>query len=358
MAEIRRKCILGQSERSSLHSTCSEKTTDYIAALIHLESAMRVAVLAFPGVQMLDVAGPIDVFSEAARQARAPGAYQLEVISTVEGPIRASNGMRFHTDATIDTSAPGIDTLLVAGGPQVQTAEESQGVTQWLGEQAKQVRRLGSVCSGAFILARAGLLDGKRVTTHWNMSSKLARAFPQVKLEPDQIYVKDGPIYTSAGVTAGMDLALALVEEDFGRAIALKVARELVMFLKRPGGQSQFSAHLAAQTAQRSAIRDVQAWVLENLNQALTVEQLAAHAGMSTRNFSRIFKQETETTPADYIEMARVDTARRLLEESNTPLKRVAAWCGFGDPNALRRAFVRRLSVSPADYRRRFRNAA
>jgi transcriptional regulator GlxA family with amidase domain len=201
-------------------------------------------------------------------------------------------------------------------------------------------------------------LDGKRVTTHWNASSKLAHAFPQVHVEPDQIYVKDGQIYTSAGVTAGMDLALALVEEDFGRAIALKVAREFIMFLKRPGGQSQFSAHLAAQTAQRSAIRDVQAWVLENLNQALTVDQLAAHVGMSIRNFSRIFKQETETTPADYIEMARVDAARRLLEETNTPLKRVANWCGFRDPNALRRAFMRRLGVSPVDYRRRFQDAA
>jgi transcriptional regulator GlxA family with amidase domain len=307
---------------------------------------------------MLDVAGPIDVFNEAARQAGAPDAYQLEVISTIEGPIRASNGMRFHTDATIDTSLPGIDTLLVAGGPHIQTAEESQRVSQWLREQASQVRRLGSVCSGAFILARTGLLDGKRVTTHWNASPMLAHAFPQLKVEPDQIYVKDGQIYTSAGVTAGMDLALALVEEDFGRAIALKVAREFVMFLKRPGGQSQFSAHLAAQTAQRSAIGDAQAWVLENLNQALTVDQLAARVGMSTRNFSRMFKQETQTTPADYIELARIDAARRMLEETDNPLKRVASWSGFSDPNAMRRAFMRRLGVSPVDYRRRFQDAA
>jgi transcriptional regulator GlxA family with amidase domain len=307
---------------------------------------------------MLDVAGPCDVFSEAARQVGAPGAYELEVISTLEGPIRASNGMRFQSDATIATVKPGIDTLLVAGGPLVDSAEESTRVSRWLREQAGQVRRLGSVCSGAFILARAGLLDGRRVTTHWNASPKLARAFPQVKVEPDQIYVKDGQIYTSAGVTAGMDLALALVEEDFGRNIALKVAREFVMFLKRPGGQSQFSAHLAAQTAQRSAIRDVQAWVLENLTQPLTVDLLAAQAGMSTRNFSRIFKQETQSTPADYIEMARIDAARRLLSDTNSPLKRVAGWCGFGDANALRRAFTRRLGVSPADYRRRFQDAA
>jgi transcriptional regulator GlxA family with amidase domain len=319
---------------------------------------MRIAVLAFPGVQMLDVAGPFDVFNEAARQARARGAYQLEVISTTtETFIRASNGMRFDADATISTAEPGIDTLLVAGGPLVQSAEETRRVSEWLREQAGQVRRLGSVCSGAFILARAGLLDGKRVTTHWNASCKLARTFPNVKVESDQIYVKDGQTYTSAGVTAGMDLALAMVEEDFGRAVALKVAREFVMFLKRPGGQSQFSAHLAAQTAQRSAIRDVQAWVLENLNQALTVDQLAARSGMSTRNFSRIFKQETQSTPADYIELARIDAARRQLEETNNPLKRVADWCGFGDANALRRAFMRRLGVSPNDYRRRFQDA-
>jgi transcriptional regulator GlxA family with amidase domain len=319
---------------------------------------MRIAIFAFPGVQMLDVAGPIDVFNEAARQSGVPNAYQLEIISTVDGPIRASSGIRFHPDATIATVRPGIDTLLVAGGPHVESAEESMRVNRWLQEQAASVRRMGSVCSGAFILARTGLLDGKRVTTHWNASAKLARSFPQLKVEPDQIYVKDGQIYTSAGVTAGMDLALALIEEDFGRGVALKVARELVMFLKRPGGQSQFSAHLAAQTVERSAMRDVQMWILENLAEPLTVDQLAVHAGMSTRNFSRMFKRETDMTPADYVVMARIDAARRLLEETNNPMKRVADWCGFGNPHALRRAFTRRLGVSPADYRRRFQDAA
>ncbi|HZW19745.1 GlxA family transcriptional regulator [Noviherbaspirillum sp.] len=319
---------------------------------------MRIAVLAFPGVQMLDVVGPADVFHEAVRQAGTPGAYKLEIVSTVNGPIRASNGMRFYPDSTIDTIEPGIDTLLVAGGPSMQSVEDDQRLTGWLQEQARHVRRLGSVCSGAFILAKSGVLDGRRVTTHWNSSARLARSFPKVKVEADQIYVRDGSIYTSAGVTAGMDLALALVEEDFGRGVALKVAREFVMFLKRPGGQAQFSAHLAAQTAEKSVIRDVQVWILENLDQPLTVDQLAAHAGMSTRNFSRIFKHEAQTTPADYVEMARIDAARRLLEETNTPLKRVAAWCGFGDPNGLRRAFMRRLGVSPADYRRRFQDAA
>lgn len=315
---------------------------------------MRIAVLAFPGVQMLDVTGPVDIFSEAMRQAKAPGAYTLQVIGTVAGPFRASNGMAIVPDATIAEAAPGIDTLLVAGGPELDLAAKPPALDGWLREQAARVRRLGSVCSGAFLLADAGLLDGLRVTTHWNVSARLAQDYPKLRVEPDQIYVRDGGVYTSAGITAGMDLALALVEEDFGRELALRVAREFVMFLKRPGGQSQFSAHLAAQTAERDVIRQVQAWVLDHLVEPLTIDQLAAQAGMSTRNFARTFKQEAAITPGDYVEMARVDAARRLLEETGHPLKRVASWSGFGDPATLRRAFGRRLGVSPGDYRRRF----
>jgi transcriptional regulator GlxA family with amidase domain len=318
---------------------------------------MRLAILVFPGVQMLDVAGPIDVFNEACRQADAPGTYELEIISTVDGPVRASSGMSFLPDSTIASARPGIDTLLVAGSPHLSSAEESEQVRAWLRAQAGQVRRLGAMCSGAFILARAGLLDGRRVTTHWNVSSKLAREFPGLQVEPDNIYIKDGSVYTSAGVTAGMDVALAMVEEDLGRTVALGVARELVMFLKRPGGQSQFSAHLAAQTAERSTIRELQAWILQHLADPLNVDQLASQAGMSVRNFSRTFKRETGMTPADYVEMARIDNARRLLEETDKPLKRVADWSGFADPNGLRRAFARRLGVLPAEYRRRFHDS-
>lgn len=315
---------------------------------------MKVAVLVFPGVQMLDIVGPIDVFHEAARQAGRLDAYQFEIISIEEGPIRASNGMRLYPDSVLSTASGDIDTLLVSGSPTISKMDDNEALDEWLVKQSKLVRRLGAVCSGALVLAKTGLLDGKHVTTHWNVSNQLARAYPKIKVEADQIYVRDGAIYTSAGVTAGMDLALALVEEDFGRAVALKVARELVMFLKRPGGQTQFSAHLALQTAERSVIRDSQTWILENLDQELTVEQLAAHTGMSTRNFARMFKQETQTTPADYVESARIDAARRLLEDTGNPLKRVADWCGFGGPNALRRTFLRRLGVTPTDYRRRF----
>ena len=319
---------------------------------------MRIAVLVFPGVQMLDVTGPLDVFTEGARQSGQPDFYQFDLIALDEGPITASNGMVFQPSCTIDTAPSDIDTLLVAGGPQIRDMEPQDRLMQWLVRQAGQVRRLGSVCSGALLLATAGLLDGRHVTTHWNISGYLARRFPKVNMEHDRIYIRDGSLYTSAGVSAGLDLALALVEEDLGRETALKVARELVMFLKRPGGQSQFSAHLAAQTAERSAIRALQEWVLENLDQNLSVDRMAAQAGMSVRNFSRLFKSDTEMTPADFVESARIDAARRMLEDSPTPLKRVAARAGFHDPNSLRRAFVRRMGVTPGDYRSRFQKEA
>ncbi|WP_426341925.1 GlxA family transcriptional regulator [Pseudoduganella sp. S-14] len=316
---------------------------------------MRIALLVFPGVQLLDVAGPMDVFHEASRQSGKPGAYQFDLVALEEGPVRADNGMLFQPTATIDTLDHAVDTLLVTGSHTVQDVTGNARLMQWLQQQAAAVRRIGSVCSGAWLLAHAGLLDGRRVTTHWNISASLARRFEQVRVEHDQIYLRDGNLYTSAGVTAGMDLALALVEEDLGRNVALAVARELVMFIKRPGGQSQFSAHLAAQTAQRDPIRQVQEWVLKNLEEDLTVDQLAAQAGMSVRNFSRAFKSDTGETPADFVEAARLDTARRLLEETANPLKRIAARSGFHDQNSLRRAFVRRLGVTPGDYRLRFR---
>jgi len=319
---------------------------------------MRIAVLVFPGVQMLDVTGPLDVFSEGNRQSGQPDAYQLDLVGLDDGPVRAENGMVFHANYSIDNAPVDIDTLLVAGGHNVLDLETNHHLMDWLVHKAGTVRRMASVCSGALLLGAAGLLDGRRVTTHWNVSGSLARRFPQAQVEHDRIFIRDGSLYTSAGVSAGMDLALSLVEEDLGRDVALKVARELVMFLKRPGGQSQFSAHLAAQTAERSNIRALQEWVLENLDQDLSVERLATQAGMSVRNFSRQFKQDTDTTPADFVESARIDAARRMLEDTPTPLKRVAARAGFHDPNSLRRAFVRRLGVTPGDYRNRFQNDA
>ena len=315
---------------------------------------MNIIMLAFPNVQLLDVAGPLDVFAEAGRQLGNRSAYSLQGVALEMRPLRASNGVRLLPDATLDSAYVEIDTLLVAGNPSMADYERNPIVGDWLRRMSTNARRIGSVCSGAFVLAHAGLLDGRRVTTHWNSIDRFAAQFPDIEVELDAIYVKDGSIYTSAGVTAGMDLALALVEEDFGRRIALKVARELVMFLKRPGGQSQFSAPLAAQIAERSTIRDLQNWVLDNLAQPLSVEQSADRAGMSMRNFARNFKRETQLTPAEFVERARLDTARRMLEETKQPMKRIASVAGFGDASTLRRAFLRQLGVTPADYRHRF----
>ncbi|MEK1897111.1 MAG: GlxA family transcriptional regulator [Rhizobium sp.] len=316
---------------------------------------MRIAILTIPGVQMLDVAGPMDVFSEATTQLKGRAGYSLEIVGLTMEPVTALNGTRFLPDMSIKETLEGFDTLLIAGSPGIRQYEDHRELLRWIGRESHHVRRLASICTGAFLLGKAGLLDGHRATTHWNSTSRLASMFPTVRLEPNTIFVKDGPIYTSAGVTASMDLALALVEEDFGRSIALRVAKELILFLQRPGGQSQFSVHLEAQAAEIGPIRDTTQWIVDNLADDLSVETLAARLGMSSRNFARTFKRETHMTPGDYVEAARVEAARRILEESDTPLKRVASLCGFADQTGLRRAFMRRINVTPVEYRHRFR---
>ncbi|NLS07706.1 helix-turn-helix domain-containing protein [Rhizobium sp. P32RR-XVIII] len=272
-----------------------------------------------------------------------------------EPPVTALNGTRFLPDATIESSLEGFDTLLIAGSPGIRKYENHPALVQWVHRESRHVRRVGSVCTGAFLLGHAGLLNGRRATTHWNSTGRLAELFPAVRLEPNTIYVKDGPIYTTAGVTASMDLALALVEEDFGRSTALRIAKELILFLKRPGGQSQFSIHLDAQVAEIGPIRDIHEWILDNISEDLSVGTLAARLAMSSRNFARLFKRETDMTPGDYVESVRVEAARRMIEEGDTPLKKVARLCGFTDQGALRRAFVRRINVTPVEYRQRFR---
>jgi transcriptional regulator GlxA family with amidase domain len=314
---------------------------------------MRIAILAFPRFQLLDVAGPADVFAEASRQLGRPAAYQVQVIAAGAGLLASSSGLRLAVDATVATHRGAIDTLLVAGSPDIDDMASDTALQDWLRFQARKVRRYGSVCTGAFVLAASGLLDGKRVATHWNSTARLAAAYPDACVEPDAIYVQEGKLFTSAGVTAGMDLALAMVEEDHGRDLALRVARQLVMFLKRPGGQSQFSAHLAAQTAERSSMREVQEHVLAHLKSDLSVPMLASHAGMSERSFARLFRSETGTTPAEFVENARIDAARRLAEESDVPAKRLADAVGYANVDGFRRAFSRRLGVSLVEYRRR-----
>jgi len=323
-----------------------------------MKRAERVAVVAFPGAQILDVTGPLEVFGRAERVladgGHGKGAYAVEILAPTEGALRTSSGMRLVADRAYARVRGGIDTLLVAGGTGTRDAMRDAALLAWLRRMRPRVRRFGSVCTGAFILAQSGLLDGKRATTHWHHCARLAEAFPRIAVEPDAIYVEDGGIYTSAGVTAGMDLALAMVEEDHGRAIALEVARELVLFLRRPGGQSQFSAQLAAQVADRAPLRDLQAYIVDHVRADLSIDACAKRVGMSPRNFLRVFTREVGQTPAAFVEAARIDAARRLLEESRRDVDAVASLSGFGSSETMRRAFLRTMGTGPRAYRQRF----
>ncbi|WP_051383583.1 GlxA family transcriptional regulator [Bradyrhizobium sp. WSM3983] len=316
---------------------------------------MRIALLAPPGVQSLDIVGPAEVFGEAARRLGDPSAYTVQVIAGSAEPVLGTGGLRFLADRHIFQADEPIDTLLVGGDPTFETIDPA--TVQWLRRRSSTVRRLGSVCTGVFLLAAAGLLEGKRVTTHWECAARLRAQYPTLNIDSNQIFIRDGNLFTTAGVTAGMDLALALVEEDYGRDLALIVARYMVMFLKRPGGQSQFSAHLAAQMSGKTKIQQVQQYVLDNLAAPLAVDSLAERAGMSVRNFTRVFRREMNMTPTEFVDAARLDAARLLLEDSGKSLQQIALRCGFGNADGMRRAFVRNLGVGPGEYRLRFRSA-
>ena len=314
-----------------------------------------VAIIVPPNAQSLDVSGPLDAFLEANRHTAGGPVYEVRLVATRPGRTIKVGGMSLVADSSIFDDARPIDTMLVAGTPDYAIAYTSTDFHTWLRRRAPRARRYGSVCTGAFFLGAAGLLDGMSATTHWQHAAELAERFPAARVVPDQIYVEDGALYTSAGVTAGIDLALKLIEDDHGRDLALTVARRLVVFLKRPGGQSQFSAHLAAQIVDEGKIRSLQHWILDHLPLDLSLEALASRVAMSVRNFTRVFQGETGTTPADFVEMARVDAARRLLEESEIALQRVASRCGFASADTMRRAFLRRIGTGPSDYRERFR---
>jgi transcriptional regulator GlxA family with amidase domain len=311
-----------------------------------------VVILAVPGLQTLDVSGPAEAFSIATRFHGA--AYDVRVVTPSGAPVRGTSGLTLGADAGIDDVRGAIDTLVVAGGDGVLDAAGDVRLVAWVRRASARARRTASVCTGALLLAEAGLLDGRRATTHWAFCDALAERYPAITVERDPIFVRDGDIATSAGVTAGMDLALALIEEDHGAAAALATARSLVLFVRRPGGQSQFSTALAAQPARREPLRDLQAWILEHLDADLTVPALALRAHMSERNFARAFRAETGLTPAAYVEAARVERARRELETTRLGVEAVAAGCGFGTVETMRRAFHRRLGVNPAAYRARF----
>jgi transcriptional regulator GlxA family with amidase domain len=315
----------------------------------------RVVLLAFPDVQALDVIGPAEAFSVATRL--GPGDYRIELVAAGGRAVKTSSGFRLAADEAPETCRGPIDTLVVGGGLGVPAAARDADLVAWLRRAAGRSRRVASVCTGAFLLAEAGLLDGRRATTHWAACRELAVRHPGVRVETDPIFIRDGDIYTSAGVTAGIDLALALVEEDHGPRMALEVARWLVLFVKRPGGQSQFSAQLASQLAERHPLRELQAWIVAHPGEDLSVPALASRAFMSERNFARAFRREVGMTPAAYVEAVRVDRARMLLETSDAPVEVVASQCGFGTVETMRRAFARRVRVSPSDYRGRFRAA-
>lgn len=317
-----------------------------------------VAIAIFPGVQALDVAGPLDVFAEANGFLAAGEAYDLTLVGASREPVRASNGMRLLPDRTFTESDGGhgkYQTALVAGGPSLPHDAPDQGMTAWLLKAAARSQRYGAICTGAFALGHAGLLDERHVTTHWQNASHLAQRFPRARVELDRIYIRDGNLVTSAGVTAGIDVSLALVAEDHGPRLALAVAKRLVVVAQRRGGQSQFSPFLSAPADESSPVAKVQAYVMEHLGENFTVAKLAAVAGMSARNFARVFVEVTQLTPHEFVERARVDAARNLLESSGAALKAIAYDCGFGSADRMRIVFNKRLGVSPSEYRSSFR---
>ena len=319
-------------------------------------SALRaVEILAFPLVQLLDVTGPLQVFASANDMVAEAGGtppYLLRVVAKGGQGVTASAGLGIATHPLPRISAA-LDTLIVAGGPGVEAASADPELVDWVRRRAERARRVASVCTGAFLLAASNVLDGRRAATHWSVCAELARRFPAVHVESDPIFVRDGPVWTSAGVTAGIDLALALVEQDLGRTVALAVARYLVVFLKRPGGQAQFSAALSLQAAEDrfGALHD---WINGHLADDLSLPVLARRAAMSERSFSRHYVESTGLTPARAVERLRVEAARRLLSESRLPVKRISQRCGFGSEETMRRSFLRLLATTPQDYRARF----
>ena len=322
----------------------------------------RIVFVAGSGVEILDLVGPLQVFARASEMHNranpgSPPIYSVEVVTvSSHRSLIANCGLRISADKTFRHVRGKIDTLLVAGGDAIEQNKIDPEAVRWLKRIAGRIRRVGSVCTGAMLLARAGLLDGRRATTHWNWCQTLIKRAPRARVDADPIFVRDENVYTSAGVTAGMDLALALVEEDHDSRLALQVARNLVLYLRRPGGQSQFSAALSLQLTDRKPLRELEAWALDNLQKPLTVPLLAERVAMSPRNFARVFTKEMKTTPAKFVERLRVEAARRRLEESHNSMETIAGECGFGNVNSMRNVFQRTLKIAPGQYRRHFRH--
>jgi transcriptional regulator GlxA family with amidase domain len=318
----------------------------------------RVVLLAHEQMNVLDLTGPMQALHTANRlqSGECPVRYALVVASEHGGLIMTSAGLQVMTEPLASLEGVMIDTLMAPGGCRDDTYEVSPVVANWVSTHAERCRRVCSICTGAFLLAAAGQLDGRRAATHWQWAGRLASQYPALEVDAESIFVRDGRIWTSAGVTAGIDLTLALIEEDHGHRLAIEVARQLVVFIKRSGGQAQFSTPLAAQVSGGDVFDDLHAWMAAHLDADLRVEELAARACMAPRTFARAYRERTGRTPAKAVEWFRVEGARRALEETGDPLKRIAAHAGFNDEQALRRAFVRHLGVQPAEYRDHFQS--
>jgi transcriptional regulator GlxA family with amidase domain len=310
----------------------------------------KVVIVGPPPVQILDVTGPLEVFSNA------PG-YDIQLANPgLERTLKTNRGVML-ADATpiADVRGP-IDTLVIAGGPGAENGTYDPNFIAWIAKAGSQARRVASICTGAFLLAEAGLLNGKQAVTHWTFCDRLAREYPRVAVRPEPIFLRDGPIYTSAGITAGIDLSLTLVEEDHGHETALRIARFLVMFLVRPGGQAQYSHMLSHQAVTSQPLRELQVWMLQHLREPLTVESLAERIGMSARHFTRVCLRETGMNPGQFVDRMRVEAAQQIIDSSSRGLKEIAASCGFQSADAMRRTFLRVLGVTAAEYASRFKS--
>src|SRR5688572_20491975 len=324
-------------------------------------TARTVLFIGYDGVGLLDLTGPFTAFWSAAGflSQRGERAYDRRVATVSGGPMMTADGITMVTEPLSNFDDVPIDTLIVPGALDLDGAMKNKALIDWIATHAPRARRICSVCTGTFVLAAAGLLNGKRVVTHWSMADTLAAQFPNLRVEPDAIFLRDDPVWSSAGVSAGIDLALALVQEDCGRQVAMSVARQLVVYMKRPGGQTQFSELLQAQAASTEPFAELHDWLTNHLHdETLSVEVLAKRACMSARNFARVYKTKTGRTPAKTIELFRLETARKLLEDTDERIEAIARRTGFGDEDRMRNTFQRHLNVSPRDYRERFGNHA
>jgi transcriptional regulator GlxA family with amidase domain len=332
-----------------------------IPASQEITRSRRIGVVIYPDCDIVDVCGPCDAFHYAELYLRRFGrtnepGYLCNIVAATPGPVRTSCGIELVATHGYCDVRDGVDTLVVVGGMAAEQASKDSSLVEWVRSMAPKVRRMASICNGTFILAAAGLLHHRRVTTHWLFSELLATAYPSTEVDSSLLFARDGNIYSSGGITAGIDLALALVEEDLGREVALATARIMVVFPRRPGGQSQFSAYIKLEAKNRPDISELQAWILGHPGEDLSIQALADRMAMSPRNFSRLFHSETGDTPAQFTDRARADAACCKLEQTVVPVETIAEECGFGNTERMRRTFQRLFDVSPHDYRARFRS--